>query len=129
MLNKIFGFLIALIFMAFQGFAQDVDNVKVTPKKNQSKEVTQADMKTCFDQTEQELDQTGHKTLKNTGAGAGAGIVIGKIIGKPGLGGVAGGAAGAYRGHKKSKEDKREFANAYASCLREEGYDVEIQEK
>jgi uncharacterized membrane protein YebE (DUF533 family) len=129
MVKKLYSLIVAFLFFGFHAFSQEVDNVKVSPKHHQSEETTKSDMKLCFAETDKKLDQTKHKTLKNTGVGVGAGVIIGKVIGKTGVGAVAGGAAGAYRGHKKSKQDKMEFQNAYASCLKEKGYEVEIEEE
>lgn len=121
------------MFLSFTGFGQEVidkdnDKVKVVLDRGQTEAELNQDREQCMISTDEQLDQTGHKTLKNTGAGAAAGAVVGKIIGKPGLGTVIGGAGGAYRGHKKSGQDQAEFNQVYASCLRDKGYEVHVEE-
>jgi hypothetical protein len=125
---RVIGFLIAFFF-SFGGFSQDdPKNVRTSPRYNQTAEEMSRDKQNCYAHADEQLDNSKHKTLKNTGAGVGIGAIGGKIIGKPGLGAVIGGAGGAYRGRKKSNNDKDEFNQVYASCLREKGYSVEVQE-
>lgn len=119
--------LLSFLFLSVAGYSQD-PNVKISPRYNQSASELQQDKNQCYSYAESQFDHTKHKTLKNTGAGAGIGAVAGKIFGKPGIGAAAGGAAGAYRGHKKNKQDEKEFDNVYASCLREKGYAVSVEE-
>jgi len=129
---RLFAMMAALFFFSFtSGYTQDKDpeKVKVTLGDHQSAEEFNEDKQACAASADEQVDATGHKTLKNTGAGVAGGAVLGKILGKPGLGAIAGGAAGAYRGHKKSDKDKAEFNNIYASCLREKGYNVEVEEE
>lgn len=129
---RLFTLMTALFFFSFtSGLAQDdkdPEKVKVTLSDYQSAEEFNEDKQACAASADEQVDATGHKTIKNTGAGVAGGAVIGKILGKPGLGAIAGGAAGAYRGKKKSGKDKTEFNNVYASCLREKGYQVEVEE-
>ena len=124
---KIYSFIIAFLF-AFTMMGQDVDEVKITPDHHQSEKTVNEDKEVCYAEADEQWQHTKHKTLKNTGVGTGVGAVIGKIFGKPGAGAVVGGAAGAYRGHKESKKDQQEFNNLYASCLRDKGYSVEVEE-
>lgn len=126
---KLIGFLIAFNLLSFNGFGQgDPKNVTTYPRYNQSAQEIERDKNNCYAHADEQLDNSKHKTIKNTGAGAGIGAVAGKIFGKPGAGAVIGGAGGAYRGRKKSNKDKDEFNQVYASCLREKGYSVEVKE-
>lgn len=125
---RIVSFFAAFLLFSLNGFGQDPENVIVTPEVSQSAEEIKADKEQCFAYADTTLDATEHKTIKNTAAGAAAGAVVGKILGKPGVGVIVGGGAGAYRGHKKSGQDQREFNETYASCLRDKGYSVEIQD-
>jgi len=126
--KKGFILIVILFFSAFSGFAQDknTDKVKITSSGNKTENQINKDKDNCYADTESQFDHTKHKTLKNTGAGAAAGGIAGGIFGHGGVGAAAGGAAGAYRGHKKSKKDKKEFNELYASCLRDKGYSVEV---
>ncbi len=122
--------IVILTFSVFSGFSQDknTDKVEITSSGYRSENQISKDKDNCYSDTESQFDRTKHKTLKNTGAGAAAGGIVGGILGRGGLGAAAGGAAGAYRGHKKSKNDKNEFNELYASCLRDKGYSVEVKD-
>ena len=125
---KIVSLLTALlVILMFSGFIQDEEKVKVNLNKNQTERQLKSDKEQCLNHVEEEFDHTKHKTAKSGGAGVVVGGVAGKILGKPGAGAVVGGAAGTYRGYKKSKQDKQEFNEAYASCLIEKGYEVEVE--
>jgi hypothetical protein len=119
---------LAFLLFAVAGYSQDVDKVRVSPRYNQSESEMQRDQNQCYSNAEANFDHSKHKTLKNTGAGAAGGGIVGGIFGKGGAGAAIGGAAGAYRGHKRSKEDKNEFNTAYASCLRDKGYSVTVDD-
>jgi hypothetical protein len=126
---RLIGFLLVFNLLSFTGFGQeDPKNVKTYPRYNQTAQEIERDKNNCYTYADEQLDNSKHKTIKNTGAGAGAGAVVGKIFGKPGAGAVVGAAGGAYRGRKKSNKDKDEFNQVYASCLREKGYSVEVTE-
>lgn len=129
-LKKGFILIVILMFSVFSGFAQDknTDKVEITSSEYRPENQINKDKDECYSDTESQFDRTKHKTLKNTGAGAAAGGIVGGILGHGGVGAAAGGAAGAYRGHKKSQNDKNEFNELYASCLRDKGYSVEVND-
>jgi uncharacterized protein YcfJ len=125
--------LVILFFSAFSGLAQDKknktdDKVHITSSGNKTAAQINRDKEHCYSDTKAQFDHSKHKTLKNTGAGAAGGGVVGGVFGHGKAGAAAGAAAGAYRGHKKSKENRNEFNELYAFCLREKGYSVEVKE-
>jgi len=127
-ISKNYFLLVVFMLFGLVGFSQDIDKVYVQPQANQSATELQDEKNECLASADQQFDHSKHKTLKNTGAGAGAGAIVGKIFGSGGAGAVVGGAAGAFRGRKMSNKDEREFNNTYASCLRDKGYSVTVED-
>ena len=115
-----------LWLFSFSGFSQDVEGVNANPRYHKSISQQNADKNQCYNQADAQFKDKNNRTLKRTGIGAGIGVVAGKILGKPGTGAVIGGGAGAYTGYRKNNKEEKVFNESYASCLRDRGYDAEI---